>query len=101
MKLTPANQVDEVFNLVDQNKSVLLLQATKSETAYRLGNLPDSLVKLDKQLQKKQAKLEASLLEKRSQSTKDSLLRLLNNTNGKLDELKSKIATDYPKNIML
>jgi hypothetical protein len=41
-------QTEKAFTLADQNKSVLLLQAFQTEQAYRLGNLPDSLIYLDK-----------------------------------------------------
>ena len=49
--LSILNQKDDctkAFNLMDQNKSVLLLQATKSEESYHLGELPDSLIWKDK-----------------------------------------------------
>jgi CHAT domain-containing protein/Tfp pilus assembly protein PilF len=95
--LTAEEHTNKAFHLSDQNKSVLLLQATKSEAAYRLGELPDSLIWQDKKMLKKQSKLEAKLLEKRPEQEKDSLRNILNNVNRDIDVFMEMVAKDYPK----
>jgi CHAT domain-containing protein len=94
------NQEDDklkAFLCADQNKSVLLHQATKSEAAYRLGVLPDSLVWKDKKLLKKQSQLQAKLVEKRSKTEKDSLRNELNHINQNIEDFTKNIKKDYPK----
>ncbi|MEO1051737.1 MAG: CHAT domain-containing tetratricopeptide repeat protein [Bacteroidota bacterium] len=85
----------DAFNLVDQNKSVLLLQATKSDLAYQLGELPDSLVWQDRKLLKKQSELQVKLLEKGNE--KESLRSELIEVNEDIDEFVKMIETEYPK----
>jgi CHAT domain-containing protein len=87
----------KAFNLADQNKSVLLSQATKSEAVYHLGELPDSLVWQNKKMLKKQSQLEAKLIEKRSKTEKDSLRTVLIDLNQEIDGFIAGIKKDYPK----
>jgi CHAT domain-containing protein len=87
----------EAFNLSDQNKSVLLLQSTKSEIAYRFGELPDSLVWRDKKLLKNRSTLQAKLLEKRSEQEKDSLTAELNHINQNIEAFVNMVKNQFPK----
>jgi CHAT domain-containing protein/Flp pilus assembly protein TadD len=87
----------KAFALADQNKSVLLHQASKSEKAYRLGHLPNALILTDKKLLKKQSQLQARLIEKRSEGEKDSLINELNHVNQDIDDFLQMIKSDYPK----
>jgi CHAT domain-containing protein len=87
----------KAFLRADQNKSVLLLQSTKSQAAYRLGALPDSLIFKDKKLLKRQSQLQAKLVEKRPKAQKDSLRNELNHVNQDLNVFIKKIQKDYPK----
>jgi len=95
--LYPKQQKQKAFNLSDQNKSVLLLQATKAEKAYRLGRLPDSLVWKDRRLLKKQSQLRAQLLEKRKAEEIDLLREELNRLNQDIDAFGQLIKKEYPK----
>jgi CHAT domain-containing protein len=95
--LDTTHQADKAFQIADQNKSVLLLQASQSEKAYQLGNLPDSLIWLTKRLDKEQSQLEAALLEKRAATEKDSLRAALNTINQEQMELEQLVATQHPK----
>ncbi|MEM7550738.1 MAG: CHAT domain-containing tetratricopeptide repeat protein [Bacteroidota bacterium] len=95
--LNPEVDVEKAFSLSDQDKSVLLLQATKSELAYQLGELPDSLVWKDRKLLKKQSELQAKLLGKGAETEKDSLRSELNQINFDIDEFVQMIETEYPK----
>jgi CHAT domain-containing protein len=87
----------KAFELSDQNKSVLLLQSTKSESVYRLGDLPDSLAILDRRMQKKKSQLKAKILEERSSEEYEILRTKLNRTNQKNDLFIEKIKKEYPK----
>lgn len=87
----------KAFQLADENKSVLLLQATKSEEAYKLGLLPDALISKDKKMLKKQHQLQAKLTEKRSKLEKDSLRNELIHINQDIDDFTQLLKKDYPK----
>ncbi|CAA6817996.1 MAG: TPR repeat-containing protein [uncultured Aureispira sp.] len=76
--LGQAGQVEEAFDLAEASKSVLLLEATKSEKAYRLGDLHDSLMLKEKQLFKERDQLQANIIKKRPKVEQDSLRVLLN-----------------------
>jgi len=93
----PESDQNKAFKLADQNKSVLLLQATKSETAYRLGELPDSLARQNKKLLKQHNQLQAKLYEKRPKAEKDSLRSVLNQINQQLDDFEQLIRKNHPK----
>ncbi|MCB0853492.1 MAG: tetratricopeptide repeat protein, partial [Bacteroidetes bacterium] len=66
--LDPAEDAEKAFHIADKNKSVLLLQAMKSEKTNRFGELPDSLVERDEQLQHTRNQLQAQLLENRPEN---------------------------------
>jgi len=91
------SDMQKAFSLADQNKSVLLFQATKSEAAYRLGNLPDSLVWKDKKLLKKQSELQAQLIEKRPKEEQDIIRDKLNSINQDISNFAKMIKNDFPK----
>ena len=91
------DQDHKAFALVDQNKSVLLLEATRSEQAYQLGHLPDAMVWKDRKLGQQKSQLQAQLLEQRPSVEKDSLRVVLNAVNQSIDALEAQIQKDYPK----
>lgn len=95
--LEPEIQASKAFELADQNKSVLLLQATKSESKYHLGNLPDSLIWQDQKLLKKQSELQAKLLENDLTAKTNSLLDEINEVNQQIDDFEKMLAKAYPK----
>ncbi len=95
--LDPVRQTDKAFHLAEQNKSVLLLQATKSEMAYRLGEIPDSLVWQERNLLEDQSQLQVNLLENTKGSEQDSLISQLNDINQSIDQFVRMIERDYPK----
>lgn len=95
--LNPEQEKTKAFNLADQDKSVLLLQATKSETVYQLGELPDSLIIKDKKLLQQQSQLQAKLLEMRGKEEKDSLINELNYLHQNIGEFEKLIEKHFPK----
>lgn len=87
----------KAFALADQNKSVLLLEATKSEQVYKIGDLPNSLASQHKKMLKRQSELQAKLVEKRSILEKDSLRNELIHINQDVDDFRQMLKKDYPK----
>lgn len=95
--LDTVQQADKAFELADQNKSVLLLQATKSETLYQLGNLPDSLVEKDKALLEKQSALQVKLMANLVEEEATRLRNELIEVNEDIDRFMLEIEKNYPK----
>lgn len=90
-------QHEKAFGLMEQNKSILLREATRASSAQQMGNLPDALIAEEKELQKRHAKLEAGLLEKRPEGEKDSLRTLINELNIEIVSFKKEIEAKYPE----
>lgn len=95
--LNTAEHSPNAFQLADENKSVLLLQATKSEQTYKLGNLPDSLIIKDKKMHIKQSQLQAKLMENRSEEEKNSLRNELIQINQNMDDFVQFLKNKYPR----
>ncbi len=95
--LTPEAEAEQAFRLVDQNKSVLLLEATKSERSYTLGDLPDSLIWQDRQLLKRQSGLQAQLLAGPTEAEREGIINDLNHVNQEIDAFIQMIAREHPK----
>ncbi len=99
--LEQANLVEQAFDLAEANKSVLLLEATKAEKAYRLGNLPDSLMDRENELFKERDELQANIITKRPQVEQDSLRKLLNDVNQDIRFFVQQLEKDYPNYVQL
>lgn len=87
----------KALQLVEQNKSVLLLDAASNKQAYISGLLPDSLIKKEQKLQDDYTNTQAALLEKRPEEERDSLQRLFTKINVNLDVLRKQFQQEYPK----
>lgn len=94
--LNRKRQVKEAFDLAEAQKSVLLLEATKSEKAYQLGFLPDSLMLREKVLFKDRDELEAGIIKASRKFTKDSLRIFLNAVQQDIHAFVGQIEQDYP-----
>jgi CHAT domain-containing protein len=94
--LSEEENIARAFQLVDQNKSVLLMKASQSRQAYSLGNLPKELVEKDKDLRKQQAKLQAELIAA-SKEEKDSLRKGLIQVNQEMDAWLKNIEEAHPR----
>jgi len=88
---------NKAFQYAEQSKSVLLTEAVQGDKAHVFGDLPDSLVAYEKELQEKQAALRAQLLEITDTPTKNNIRAQLNQLNIKIKQFKERIAQDYPK----
>jgi CHAT domain-containing protein len=94
--LNKSGQVEEAFALAEAQKSVLLLEATKSEKAYQLGALPDSLMLREKALFKERDELQASIIKSSERFTQDTLRALLNVVHQNIHSFVSKLEQEYP-----
>ena len=94
--LQAPQQSAQAFTISDLNKSTLLLQATQSEEDYQMGNLPDSLIELDKQLYQRKAQLQAALLENRPKEEKEQLRSLLIEVHQAIELFQKELQEFYP-----
>jgi len=96
-----ANQLnkapEEMFQIVEANKGVLLMNAVKNSRVYQFGYLPDSLIKQEKKLQKEKSQLKAALAEKRSDKERLELREQQNAVNEAIDQFTKTIKKEYPK----
>ncbi len=84
----------KAFSIAELHKSVLLLEATKAENIHQYGNIPDSLIREERNLQSSYTDINAQLL--MSNSNKDSLTSILNKLNLNRHLLKKYIIKNYP-----
>lgn len=94
-------EVEAAFVYAEQNKSVLLLEASNTERAYTFGNLPDELMTEEQELQANRDYYKAQLLEQETQEQRDSLYTILNDLNIEIDQFKDKIEKNYPEYVAL
>lgn len=87
----------QAFAMSDWSKSALLLQALQSEEAYQIGNLPDKLVKKDKELHKRRTELQAQLLEDRPAEEKKQLNTQLIEIDNRINRFEQYVKENYPK----
>jgi CHAT domain-containing protein/Flp pilus assembly protein TadD len=98
MKIFDKNKdASEAFEMAEQNKSVLILDAVGSRRAMDFGLLPDSLVQVEKRFQKKYMNLKAALAEKRSARELEDIQKQFNVLNLEIDAFQKKISSEHPK----
>ncbi len=90
-------EFNQAFTHVEFHKSVLLLEATKANKAFQLGNLPDSLMYKERLMISDRDDLQAQLLKKRSKNEKDSLRIQLNQLNLQISDFKKQVEQEFPK----
>ncbi|MBL4648988.1 MAG: CHAT domain-containing protein, partial [Aureispira sp.] len=94
--LNKGGLVADAFVLAEAQKSVLLLEATKSEKAYQLGVLPDSLMFKEKALFKERDRFQAGIIKNSRIVAQDSLRALLNIVHQNIHSFVSKLEQEYP-----
>lgn len=94
--LNKKEKIKEAFGLAEAQKAVLLLEATKSEKAYHLGVLPDSLMLKERTLFKERDRLEAGILKNSQKFAQDSLRILLNIVHQDIRSFVGEIEEKYP-----
>ncbi|BDS09461.1 CHAT domain-containing protein [Aureispira anguillae] len=87
----------EAFAFSEQNKSILLADAIKGNRAKIMGDLPDSLVFRELDLQTQKTELKKAYYEAKTTVEKDQLLVAENLLNQKIDAFLKKIKKDYPR----
>ncbi len=90
-------QVDKAFRFAEQTKSVLLMDASKTQKAYVFGNLPDSLIKKEQALLKQQARLNAALKGQVNRENQATITAELNELNLEIDAFSRFLEKAYPK----
>jgi hypothetical protein len=88
-------QIQEAFAYAEQNKSILLADATKAQRARHLGDLPEALAKRELQLQTDLDKLKRQAAD--VSTNKADINNQLNNLYLDIKQLKKEIETKYPK----
>jgi CHAT domain-containing protein len=89
--------LEEAFHLVEKSKSLLLLDALKTEEARAFGNVPDSLLTKERQLARDIAQTEKKLWEAKTPEANRSLREQLLNLKRQATKLQSQLEADYPK----
>jgi CHAT domain-containing protein/Flp pilus assembly protein TadD len=87
----------EAFNFAEQNKSVLLADAVKGNRARALGDLPDSLIIQEIDLQKKIFKLKQKDLRERSNAEKQAQNQELSSLQVQMERFIASLKDKYPK----
>ncbi len=99
--LNITNEKGLAFELAELNKSVLLLEATKSTKAYQISDLPEQLIRKEFKLHSMYDSLENKLYQYKSQYKKDSIRKIINEVNIQLNEFKNLLEEKYPKYVAL
>jgi len=89
--------VEQAFLSAEQNRSVLLTSAIKSNRALSLGDLPDSVAIKELKLQKKASQLQTALIQAPTKNEKDSLKSEEKELNIEINHFKQFILDKYPK----
>ncbi|MCP4443057.1 MAG: CHAT domain-containing protein [Aureispira sp.] len=97
MVLDKDKNAAKAFNVIEQNKSVLLLNVTNNKQIYTSGILPEELIRKEKDLQKKYSQIKADISKKRPEQELDSLRALLTSLNIEIANFQKKLKQDYPK----
>lgn len=89
--------LQEIFTYAEQNKSVLLADATKAQRARVFGDLPDSLAQYEIALQQKKKFLEKKEAEAKSEDDISNVRNELNLLNVEIKNFKKTLESKYNK----
>lgn len=87
----------QAFNFAEQNKSILLADAVKGNRARALGDLPDSLIIKEVDLQNKIAQLKQKVLKNKSEDEKRLKNQALSKLQTQMETFIASIKNKYPK----
>jgi len=90
-------EANKAFEIAEQNKSILLLDAIKELQTRNKGILPHALVQKEKQLKKDYSTTKAALEQAHSTAKKDSLQARLTQLSIKLGQQDENIQKNYPE----
>jgi CHAT domain-containing protein len=88
---------EDAFSISERNKSIILLNTLKAQHAAAFGELPDSLVNEEKNLQKALSQIQKKLIETKDEQERASLLEKQNNLRTSSQNFKNKLEEKYPK----
>lgn len=89
--------IEEAFHFAEQNKSVLLADAIKGNRARTLGDLPDSLIIQEIDLQKKISQIKQKVFKNKSAEEKRLKNQELTALQSQLETFIASIKNKYPK----
>jgi len=95
--LDKEKEAHKALNIVEENKSVLLLDAASNKKAYSFGFLPDSLIQREIKLQKQYTNTKAALVKTLNTVEQDSIRTNLTNLSLEIDVFQKEVNTNYPK----
>ncbi|MCP4443303.1 MAG: CHAT domain-containing protein [Aureispira sp.] len=87
----------EVFKLMEQNKSILLMDALQSQKSNTFGNLPDSLLQKEQDLMAEFDKLKKAKLTSIDSNKLKSISKQMNQLNTKISTFKNNLKATFPK----
>lgn len=87
----------ETFYFVEQIKYGLIADALQAQRARVFGNLPDSIVSKEQNLQKELSQLKKKILDTRVDSLKNALRHQLSQLNQDISLFQKKLKLEYPK----
>jgi len=87
----------KALEIIEQNKSVLLLDAFSSKRSYIAGLIPDYLIKEEQQLQKKYTNTKAALAKKRPPAQRDSIRDVLTSLSMEMEAFQKRMQKTQPK----
>jgi len=87
----------EAFTFAELNKSILLADAIKGNRARNLGDLPDSLINKEAQLQNKLQKLKKKQIQAKGENELKIINRQLSTLQLEIDAFIKAIQAQYPK----
>lgn len=90
-------EVTKAFELAEQNKSILLADALKGNRAKVLGDLPDSLIVKESDLQNEKTLLEKQLQEVNEGNEQTNLIAKRNALQQEIDLFLNRLKDQYPK----
>jgi len=86
----------DAFSYAEENKSILLADAFKGNRARNLGDLPDSLVLYELDLQKKKKELKKNKVEAQTAAGKEAVMAEMNELNFEVQAFKKTLKDKYP-----
>lgn len=85
------------FNYAEQNKSMLLMDATSNQNAHRMGDLPDSLAWRENELLEKERRLKKDIAENYNEVELNKLQKEQSLLSLEINNFKQLLKDKYPK----
>lgn len=96
-KLADNSYLPKAFEIAEAGKSALLSSSIQTDKAQQFGDLPDTLAKKERDLQKRFSELKAQALSAKNDSIKMAAQSKLADVNIEINLFKKKIEQEYPR----